>query len=102
LDASARGRASALRPRAISLRLASGIILSVLTLVAVWQGGWFFAGYATLCLLAALAEFLLMVSHAGVKTHLLPGLLAGLAILVFGWTHETRNLGVVRPRSGSG
>jgi phosphatidate cytidylyltransferase len=77
------------------LRLASGIILSVLTLIAVWRGGWLFAGYATLCLLAALAEFLLMVSRSGVRTHLLPGLLAGFAILVFGWTHETRNLGAV-------
>jgi phosphatidate cytidylyltransferase len=95
LDASARDRPAALRPRAISLRLASGVILSILTLVAVWRGGWLFAGYASLCLLVALAEFLLMASHAGLRTHLLPGLLAGLAILVFGWFHETRNLGVV-------
>lgn len=76
-------------------RLVSGFSLAILSMTAVWLGGWAFAALLFLVLMTGLWEFLRMVLREGVPVLLGPGLLAGAAVLILAISHSAENAGVV-------
>ena len=75
-------RQSALREQALPARVASGVGLALLTIVAVWLGGAFFAAVLSIALLCGVAEFVRMARRAG-HAMLVPHTLSLAAVILF-------------------
>jgi phosphatidate cytidylyltransferase len=85
---------------ALPLRLASGILLSVITVAAVWVGGVFFRGLLLVALLVGLWEFLRMGRAAGYPVLSGVALPAGAALVLLVFTGRTEFMGTVLAASG--
>ena len=82
------------RSQALPARLASGLVLAVISIVASWAGGWYFSFFLFVILMTALWEFLRMGSRA-YPVLVIPGLLAGASVLILAFTHNAANVGIV-------
>jgi phosphatidate cytidylyltransferase len=57
-------------------RLASGVILALLALAALWAGGWFFAAFWMVAAIAIIWEWQRLVGGPGLRTRLVAGAVA--------------------------
>ena len=81
--------------RSLPARLMSGIFLAILSMTAVWLGGWTFAALLFIVLMGGLWEFLRMGLRGGYPVLLAPGLLAGASVLILAISHSAENAGFV-------
>ncbi len=88
------------RDQALAARVVSGLSLAVLSLAAVWAGGWFFALVLLTALLVALWEFLRLAHRAGFAVLMGPGLVTAAALILLGLFHDAADAGVVLTAAG--
>lgn len=92
---SADDRRARFRQQALPARVISGVSLSLISLAAAWAGGWIFNALAFVVLIVGLWEFLRLCLRSGYKVLLVPGLMAGFALLVLAVTHDAGSAGAV-------